>query len=269
MAGQMIAFRDIVRGLRSLEITYDRPVLVHASVSSLGGVQGGVETVLGALLYVFDRVMMPAFTFKTMVVPEAGPEDNALDYGSGKDANLMAQFWHPGLPVDKSLGVLPEAMRRYPRTKRSSHPILSFAAVNLDDALDLQSVAEPLAPIDALLRAEGWVLLLGVDHTVNTTIHLAEAIAGRKQFVRWALTPDGVVECPNFPGCSKGFNAIEDRIASFTQKTYIGDALVQAIPMAVLVDTVIDWLQKDPQALLCSDPNCERCQVIRAAYSTE
>ena len=217
MEGQMIAFRDIVRGLRSLEIAHDAPIIAHASLSSFGGVQGGAETVLGAMLYVFDRLMMPAFTYRTMVVPEDGPEDNALDYGSGRDANMMAQFWQPNLPVDKSLGVLPEALRRYPRTKRSSHPILSFSGVNLNDVLNSQSIAEPLAPLEQLLAAEGWVLLLGVDQTVNTAIHLAEAIAGRRQFVRWALTPAGIVECPKYPGCSNGFNAVEERIAPLSR----------------------------------------------------
>jgi aminoglycoside 3-N-acetyltransferase len=60
---------------------------------------------------------------------------------------------------------------------------------------------DPLAPVGALAEENGTVLLIGVNHTVNTSIHYAEKIAGRKQFIRWALTPQGVRECPGFPGC--------------------------------------------------------------------
>ena len=265
----MIAFREIVRVLRTLDIDPESPVIVHASLSSIGGVQGGAETVLGALLYLYDGLMMPAFTFKTMIVPEVGPEDNAIEYGSGKDANRMASFWHPKLPVDRSLGVLPEALRRHPRVKRSSHPILSFSAVNLDEALASQNLDEPLAPLKWLLDVDGWVLLLGVDQTSNTAIHLAEQLAGRKQFVRWALTPQEIVECPAFPGCSKGFNAIQERVKPIVRQIQLGDALVQAMPMRGLVDIVVEWLHEDPLALLCDDPDCAKCQVIRNAASQD
>ena len=64
----------------------------------------------------------------------------------------------------------------------------------------VQTLAEPLAPIGALAQRGGWVLLLGVNQTVNTSLHYAERLAGRPQFTRWALTYEGVRECPQFPG---------------------------------------------------------------------
>jgi aminoglycoside 3-N-acetyltransferase len=48
-------------------------------------------------------------------------------------------------------------------------------------------MAEPLEASGALPEADGCVLLLGVHHTVNTSIHHAEIPAARKQFIRWAL----------------------------------------------------------------------------------
>ena len=68
--------------------------------------------------------------------------------------------------------------------------------------------ASAAAPVGALAEENGTVLLIGVNHTVNTSIHFAEKLAGRRQFIRWALTRDRVVECPGFPGDSEGFEIL-------------------------------------------------------------
>ena len=116
----------------------------------------------------------------------------------------MAEFFTPRMPADPLMGIIPETLRKHPRAKRSSHPIQSFAGINAGKILAAQTMANPLSPLGALEERFGWVVLLGVDHTVNTSIHSAEKLAGRKQFVRWALTPKGVVECPGFPGVRRG-----------------------------------------------------------------
>ncbi len=259
----MLTFRDLYTALRKLDLDRAHPVIAHASLSAFGEVNGGADTVLGALLSVSNSVIMPTFTFKTMLIPEVGPENNAIRYGSGKDLNRMAEFFTPDMPVDPLMGAIPEALRLHPKANRSSHPMLSFAGINADRQLELQTLEEPLAPIHALREGEGWVILLGVDHTVNTSIHYAERLAGRKQFVRWALTHDGVIECPGFPGCSNGFNAITPSLDRGIRRVQVGSSLVQAIPIAVLVETVLAMLQQDPLALLCEKPDCERCNAVR------
>ena len=129
--------------------------------------------------------------------------------------------------------------------------------------LETQTLNEPLAPIHMLKEEEGWVILLGVDHTVNTSIHYGELLAGRKQFIRWAITPEGVKECPGFPGCSNGFNAITPSLDQVIQRVQVGSSLIQAIPIAALVETVLAMLKHDPLALLCEKPDCERCTAVR------
>jgi aminoglycoside 3-N-acetyltransferase len=249
--------------LRKLDLDRARPVIAHGSLSSFGDVNGGADTVLGALLSVSNSVIMPAFTFKTMLIPEVGPDKNAIRYGSGKDLNRMAEFFTPDMPIDPLMGAIPEALRRHPKAHRSSHPILSFVGSNADRVLEQQTLQEPLAPIHALREDEGWVILLGVDHTVNTSIHYGEFLAGRKRFVRWALTPNGVVECPGFPGCSNGFNAITPSLDQVIRRVQVGSSLVQALPIAALVETVLAMLRQDPLALLCEKPDCERCNAVR------
>ena len=259
----MPTFRDLYIALRKLELDRARPVIAHGSLSSFGEVNGGADTILGALLSISNSILMPTFTFKTMLIPETGPEDNAMHYGSGKDLNRMAEFFTPDMPVDPLMGAIPEALRLNPKAHRSMHPILSFGGINTDRELEKQTLGEPLAPIHALREGEGWVILLGVDHTVNTSIHYGELLAGRKQFVRWALTPDGVKECLRFPGCSNGFNAITPALDQVIRRVQVGSSLVQAVPIAALVETVLAILKQDPLALLCEKPDCERCNAVR------
>jgi len=263
----MISFRDIVSGLR--QIIHDRrqPIIVHASLSSFGEIRGGAETLLGALLMVTDGLMMPAFTYKTMIIPEQGPEDNGITYGSGRDNNRMAEFFHENMPVDPTIGTTAEIFRKQAYTKRSNHPILSFSGVNVEEALKAQSIQEPLAPIRVLLEQDALVLLLGVDHSVNTSIHYAERLAGRKQFIRWALTSEGVHECPNFPGCSDGFEQAAPQLEDITRQGIIGDAQIRVIPLQPMIGILNDLIKENPSALLCERNDCDRCSSVRRSVS--
>lgn len=260
----MVSFREFVSAFRTLGLSPDQPVIVHAALSKVGEIRGGAEAVLGALLPMVQGVMAPTFTYKTMLLPEVGPPNNAVDYGSARDANRLAEFFHPDMPADPLMGRLPETLRRQPGARRSSHPILSFAGLNVDAALAAQNIDAPLALIGALAQAGGAVLLIGTDHTVNTSIHYAEALAGRKQFVRWALTPQGVRQCPGFPGCSDGFGQAEPYLEPITRSARVGQAALRLIPLAPLLETITALLRSDPLALLCPHETC-RCQEVRRA----
>ena len=252
-----------MRAFRSLGVDDAAPVLMHSSLGTFGRVQGGAESVVGAVLEIFNTVLVPTFTYKTLIVPETGPPDNAIRYGAHSDANRMAQFFHPNMPADKLMGVIAETLRCHPDALRSGHPVLSFAGVNAEKYLSKQILNEPFAPIAAMYDAGGWVLLVGVDHTSNTSIHLGERMAGRKMYTRWALMGDMVVTLPNFPYCSEGFNAITPLIEPFTKKVTVGNALIQAIPMQELIETIRQLVTADPTALLCGRTDCLACNTTR------
>jgi len=264
----MVSFRDITSGLRKLDLDPMNQVIAHVSLSSFGEVRGGADTVLGALLATVKGVLSPTFTYKTMLIPEEGPANNGIKYGSGRDKNRMAEFYKPDMPADPLMGITAETLRRHPSARRSSHPVLSFAGIHCDELMQAQSIEDPLAPIGKLAVSGGWVLLVGVGHTRNTSIHYAEKLAGRRQFSRWALTLQGVHECPGFPGCSDGFEALAPRLEGVTRSVEIGEARVQALPLSAVVNTVVEWIHADPYALLCSREDCERCEAVRAAVAT-
>lgn len=263
----MLTFRDFITAFRMLEVDSSQPVIVHSSLSTFGQVQGGADTLLGALNSAFNTIVIPTFTYKTMIIPEVGPAANAIQYGSGKDANLNAEVYQPDTPADPSMGLLAETLRTHPRAFRSSHPILSFAGVNARYNLASQTIKQPLAPIQTLTAEDGWVLLLGVGQVANTSIHYGEMLAGRKQFVRWALTPEGVVLCPGFPGCSRGFEQINPFLENVVRRVEIGAAVMQALPLVKLIDIVCDLLKENPLALLCEREDCERCNEVRASVT--
>lgn len=258
----MLILDDFTSALKSLDLG-KKPAIAHASLRSFGAVRGGAETVLETLLACLSGLMMPAFTYKTMITPEIGPPNNGLVYGSGRDLNLMALPFRYKMCVDPMIGMLAEVLRHSPGAMRTSHPILSFVGVKVNDALVMQTLYSPLAPIGWLADRDGWVLLLGVDHTVNTSIHYGEKMAGRSQFVRWAWSGKRIVECPGFPNCSDGFEAIRPEVQQVTRRVQIGEGFIEAIPLQTLLQITETRIKENPLALLCQRDTCNRCDAIR------
>ncbi len=258
----MVTFTELRLALLKLGLSHT-PVIAHASMRAFGEVAGGADTMMRAVLDSVWALIMPAFTYKTMITPEVGPLRNGMDYGTQLDLNRMAEPFTPDMPADKLMGATAEALRTHPRARRTSHPILSFSGVRAENFLTQQSIAEPFGPLAALAEADGWVVLLGVDHTVNTCIHYAEQLARRKQFIRWALLPDRIIECPRFPGDSAGFEALAPDLMDATRKIKVGGAVIQAMSIRSIIAAVGEKLQADSLALLCSRLDCPRCQAVR------
>jgi aminoglycoside 3-N-acetyltransferase len=265
----MLTYRDLILIFRELGLRPHSRVIFHACLSSLGPIAGGADTLVGALISTCEVVMAPTFTHRTMVIPPVGPPDNGLEYGAGSDRSRMAEVFHSEMPADPAMGAAAEALRLHPEAGRSTHPLLSFAATNGEQALAAQTLEVPLAPIEWLAEFDGDVLLLGVDQRANASIHFAEQLAGRKQFIRWALTKQGVVECPGWPGCPDGFEALSPRLEGVIRKGTLGEGTVQMIPLRDLIHIVVGWIREDPRALLCDKLGCDRCATIRAHVRTQ
>ena len=251
------AFRDLGLGSQSR-------LLVHASLGDFPGDAGGSAALLGSLAALAEMVVMPAFTERTLITPRTGPPDNGMEYGEDP-ANLDAEFFHPALPVDREHGEVAETLRQHPRAARSSHPALSFCGLGAEEALEAQTLDDPLGTVHWLAEADADVVLVGGRARPNVSLHYAEQVAGRKSFVRWALTEQGVVTCHRYPGCSDGFEAIEARLGGIARRIAIGGGVITSIPLRDLVHLAVGWIREDPRALLCDRPGCERCAAVRAS----
>jgi aminoglycoside 3-N-acetyltransferase len=259
-------FGELKSLFESLNLS-DKPVIAHASLKPFGYIRDGADAVARALSDSFKSLIMPTFTYKTMITPEVGPPNNGITYGAQKDLNKMAVSFKHNLRADPMMGMVPEALRNHPMATRTSHPILSFAGVNAESILATQTLFEPLAPIGALADQDGWVVLVNVDHTNNTSIHYAEKLAGRKQFLRWALVGDRAVECHNYPGDSSGFNSIAPYIQPDVFHVDVGKGFIEAMPLKRLLDVTVGLIKNDPLALLCEREDCLMCNAVRGIYA--
>ena len=219
-------------------------VVVHASLRAVGL---DADEVIGALLEAVGPhglVVMPTFTY-----------DN--------------ETYAPDLPG--RTGALAEAFRRRPDALRSRHPTYSVAAVgtgaaDLLDGHDRAGATGVDSPLGRLAAAGGHVLLLGVGHTANTTVHVGEFQAGAPYLdipfdPDWpAHGADGSPGAAGPSGRSNGRSASEAR--SGTDK--VGRAVAQLVPGAMVIEATVELLNADPTSLLCTDPGCYRCSQARA-----
>ncbi len=265
----MISYRDITTGLSALGLNRSTPLVAHVNYPNLGAVKGGVNTVVGALLATVDNLMMPAFTYTTLVIPESGPPDNDLAYGSGRLSNLQAHIYAHDLPVETGDYEAVEELRKYPGIYRSSHPVFSFVGLGMDVALVNHPADKPYAPLQVAHKLDSWVLLMGAEPSANFSLHWAEKLAGRKQFTRWALTADGIEEIPHFPGCPEGFHKIHYYLQDELHTVRVGETDWYAVRLDVLVSTAVALIKEDSFALLCNDMYCKRCNMVRGAIKAQ
>ena len=260
----MISYNNITGALKSIGLQRDIPIIAHKDHSIFGRIKGGATTLMGALLSTIDNVMIPAFTYSTMVTPEKGPENNYLQYGGSSKKNLDAKIFSHTLLSELPNQEVIDILQGFPGTFRSSHPIFSFYGLGLDTVLVDHTPDKPYLPIKKLMGLGGWVVLIGVDPSQNFSIHYAEFLVGRKQFLRWALTPDGISACPHFPGCPNGFHKLDYYLQDELRVNMIEDTKFCAVPLRTLIRTAGALLKEDPFALLCNDLQCIRCNLVRA-----
>lgn len=269
-----LGFREIQKSLRAVGLASGHRVLALVSLSALGEVRGGAEAVESALSAACQWLLVPTFTYQCLVWPLAGPPDNGLTYGNHQSENADAEIFRATTPVKfapahAALTEFAETIRHAKGAVRSAHPALSFVGlgVGAEAALATQTLADPLAPLGHLAEHDGDIVLLGVDHTANIALHYAERLAGRKQFVRWALTPKGTVACAGWPGCSVGFAAGAEPSQRLGASAPLGPTRVQRYPARALLAWAQETIHATPSALLCANPTCEQCGAVRKAHT--
>jgi aminoglycoside 3-N-acetyltransferase len=265
-ATEVVTEAELVDGLRKLGLDRASEVIVHSSLSSFGYVDGGAEAVCSALTEVCGTVLMPAGTWDLTGIPAppglVRPHNaywNAENWADFDSQLSQATSFSAELPIDRWLGTIPEAFRLTCSPFRTEHPLFAYQAAGpaAERLLEAQRSDWPLGPIEAL---DGDVLLVGVTHTSNTTIHLAEQQLGRSLFYRYAKSADGLwVELPNVPGESHHFDAIEPVLRSATKEIRIGNARIRRIPKQAVLAATRELVEADPAALLCTDEPVCRC----------
>jgi len=260
---ETIGYRDFVAALRALGLGRHSRVIVHASLSAFGEVVGGADTMAGALLSSLQTVIVPTFTSRCMVIDPDGPADNALTPQEEALDSSQAEVFDLNMPADRGMGRVADALRTHPEAQRSNHPLLSFAGIRAESFLEGQTLENPWGVIGALADADGDLLLMGVDHRADVSLHYAEQRAGRRGFLRWGLTQAGVVPCPGWFGCRDGFGAIGQRLGGLAGRVDVGPGWIETVPLRDLINLAVGWIREDPQALLCDRPGCISGRSVR------
>lgn len=254
----------IALALEALELR-GRQVIVHASMEALGGVDGGAETLCGALMDAVGAqgtILMPAFTV-----------DETLPWPGCATPQAPVAF-HPELPVSAAIGLVAEAFRRHPGVLRSNHPTHSFSAWgrNARAVLSTQRDNNVLGPLKKLNVMRGDVLLVGMTLRAASVIYLAEEQSGlpylpRRIAVRInAAGYDERVVLDSVPGCSFAFDRLEARIDPTTVSAVaLPHGFARLIPVRSLVQLAGMALAEDPEFFICDRSECGLCLDKRRA----
>jgi aminoglycoside 3-N-acetyltransferase len=153
---------------------------MHSSLSEIGWTVGGPVSVIQALMEILTSngtLVMPTFT-----------SDNS-DPTKWKNPPVPERWWNiiknempayqPEISPTREMGSITETFRKWPNVLRSAHPSLSFAAwgkyaeIIIADH-ELTSGLGEDSPLARIYDLDGKILLLGVNHYNNTSLHLAE-----------------------------------------------------------------------------------------------
>lgn len=269
---------SLTADLRALPLPQGRPILVHSGLRALGPVDGGPDTVVAALLAAggpTTTFAVPTFT-TNLVDPYTWPTPPAPDERERLLAAMPA--FDPATSAPHKMGAIATALWRTPGAVRSRHPVTSWAAIGpAADALTRDPPLDDPEGVDGTVgrvwKEDGWVLLLGVDHDADTTIHLAESLLDmphlRELPDRWPDDrPDGTRvwrAVAKTTKCSDGFVALGPPLerAGAIHRGRVGDAPAQLLRSRALVEVATALLSADPTALLCPDPECVHCPTSR------
>jgi aminoglycoside N3'-acetyltransferase len=248
---------EVVAQLAALGVEKRGVLLVHTSFRTVRPVEGGPAGLIEALRDAIGpegTLAMPAWT---------GDDETAFDPRE--------------TPTAPDLGVVADTFWRLPGVRRSNHPF-AFAAVG-PDAAAITSDPLPLpphiqaSPVGRVHDLDGQVLLLGVGHDANTTLHLAEIVAD----VPYRVTKDcTVIEAGKAvrlrygenDHCCARFALADDwlRARGAQAEGRVGYAHARLARSRDIVAAAVEQLQHEPLTFLHPpDAMCRECDEARAS----
>lgn len=250
----------LVRDFQALGLDAGMTVLVHSSLSALGWVAGGPVAVVLAL----EEVLGPT---GTLVMPT---HSNAMSDPSRWQNPPVPEWWWPIIYAEtpaydpeitptRKMGAIADCFRGQSGVRRSAHPSDSFAAWghHTGQIIENHGLGCGLgerSPLARLYDLDGSVLLLGVGHGNNTSLHLAEYRADfpGKQTIRqgapihvngareWVWFEEVELSSEDFPALGEAFDAL-----GHTRRGLVGHATALLMPQRALVDFAVGWLEKN------------------------
>jgi len=244
------------RDLVALGVEPGEVLLVHSSLSALGWVAGGAQSVVAALLDAVGptgTIVMPAQSGQ-LSDPAAWQAPPVPAHWVAPARDALPAF-DRDLTPSRGMGAVVECFRALPATVRSGHPTLSFVANG--PAARAIVADHPLhpglgdgSPLGRLHDLGAHVLLLGVGHHANTALHLAEHRAdwpGRRDVDhgapvlvdgqrRWVAYRDLDLDTDDFEAVGLAFEATGRH-----REGPVGSGRGRRYPLVELVDFATTW----------------------------
>ena len=249
----------LVAQLRALGVRDGDVLLVHTSFRAVRPVDGGPAGLVDAL----RAAVGPA---GTIVMPSWGDDDDT-------------PFDAATTPVATDLGVVAETFRHVPGVVRSAHnhafAALGPAAAHVTaDPLPLPP-HRPESPVGRVHERDGTVLLLGVGHDADTTLHLAEILGGAPYRTSKHLTvrgPDGRptrMDYADNDHCCQRFALADEwlRARGLQREGPVGHAHARLVRSRDVVSVARQHLARDPLLFLHPLGECEECDEARKSIA--
>jgi aminoglycoside N3'-acetyltransferase len=250
---------EVVAQLRALGVQEGGVLLAHISFRAARPVEGGPAGLIGAL----REALGPEGTLAMPSWP--GTDDQPLDPAA--------------TPAAPDLGIVADTFWRLPGVQRSDH-FFAFAAAGPKAA---QIVAGPLplpphipeSPVGRVHDLDGQVLLLGAGHDANTTLHLAEILAGVPYGVpkHCMVLRDGRpvrVEYHENDHCCARFALADEWLRSrgLQREGPVGHAHARLARSRDIVSVALEYLRPDPVVFLHpAEAGCAECDEARATIA--
>ena len=246
---------ELVRQLLTLGVRPGDVLLVHAAFSRVRPVEDGPLGLIGAL----RTALGPN---GTLVMPAMADDDvHAFD---------------PATSPCHSMGIVADTFWRMPGVLRTDSPHAfaaegpHAAAITRDQPVDVPH--GPDSPVGRVHELDGKVLLLGVGHDADTTLHLAENLAGvryRLQAVATVLVAGRVTRChyEEVDHCCANFGLVDRWLdaAGLQRRGTVGHGEARLIRSRDLVRLAVARLQDDETVFLHPPGICGECDEARAS----
>ena len=255
---------SLAQDLARLGVESGMVLMVHSSLSALGWVANGPDAVVLALeeaVGAAGTLVMP--THSGQLTEPSHWQNPPVPESWWPIIRAEAAPFDPARTPTRMMGAIVDTFRMGPGVRRSDHPHHSVAAwgrhrdrIVAGHTIEVgMGEGSPLAHLYAL---GAWVLLLGVPHANNTSLHLAEYRAdfpgkgmerqGAPMLVdgarRWVAFDMLAVDSDDFDRIGADFEAS----TGLVRRGKVGQADALLMPQAPLIDFAVGWMEKNRQA---------------------